>query len=270
MKFAFFEYKGYDALCLTLVKYARTEHTNILTKVLDMLSLDLADHIATTRFHITQRVIKLLTPHVHTLLQLSIHPLLAVRCYALIFLSGFLLQAPWTLVQSIQDTALRQGFLLWYLYFSIDAQGINADNAYHAYYDRSQTLLARKLLSLMCSGHRNNRDTMLAIIPIQLQGSIDDAPEGTVRITGVKASEKERVTTALWYQFQSGAVQRVNCEWLFNNLDEDIKLPHVVWVGRMKAELLDQIRQEVENLHITREIHSGAVWDHEAFEVTHP
>ena len=224
VKYAFFEYRGYDALCFTLVKYARSEHTNIVQKVLDMLSLDLADHIATTRFHITQRIIKLLTPHVQLLLGLSIHPTLSVRCYTIIFLSGFLLQAPYSLVQSMQDVCLKQGFLLWYLYFSIDAQGINADNAYHEFYDKSQTMLARKLLSLMCSGHRANRDAVLAVIPAQLQGQIEDAPEGSVKITGVKASEKDKVTTALWYQFQSGAVQRVNCEHLFNNLDDDIKV----------------------------------------------
>ena len=192
-----------------------------------------------------------------------------MRCYTLIFLSGFLLQSPLSLVQRIQELTLKQGYLLWYLYFSIDAQGINPDNAYLDYYDKSQTLLARKLLSLMCSGHRANRDVMLSIIPPQLQGAIDDAPEGTVRIAGVKASEKDKVTTALWYQFQSGVVTRVNCEHLFNNLDEDIKLPHVVWVGRMKAELLDALRQEIENLHITRDIHPGATWDADAFDASH-
>ena len=270
VKYAFFEYKGYDALCSTLVKYARTDHTNIVQKVLDMLSLDLADHIATTRFHITQRIIKLLTPHTSLLLELSIHPTLSVRCYTIIFLSGFLLQAPFSLVQSIQDKVLKEGYLLWYLMFSIDAAGINADNAYYEFENKNQTLLARKLLSLLCSGHKGNRDVLLNVIPLQLQGAIDDPLQGRVKITGVKSSEKDKVTTALWYQFQSGAVQRVNCEFLFNNLDDDVKLPHFVWVGRMKAELLDQLRQEIENLQTTRDIHSGAQWDNEAFEVTHP
>ena len=270
MKFAFFEYKGYDALCSVLVKYARTDHTNIVQKVLDMLSLDLADHIATTRFHITQRIIKLLSPHSSVLLELSIHLTLSVRCYTIIFMSGFLLQSPFSLVQSIQDKVLREGYLLWYLMFSIDAAGINSDNAYYEFYEKNQTLLARKLLSLLCSGHKGNRDVLLNVIPVQLQGEITDTLEGRVKITGVKSSEKDKVTTALWYQFQSGAVQRVNCEYLFNNLDDDVKLPHFVWVGRMKAELLDQIRQEIENLQTTRDIHNGALWDSEAFEVTHP
>ena len=271
MKYAFFEYKGYDALCSTLVKYARTDHTNIVQKVLDMLSLDLADNIATTRFHITQRIIKLLTPHTAVLLELSVHPALSVRCYTIIFLSGFLLQAPFSLVQAIQDRVLKQGYLLWYIMFSIDAGGVNVDNAYHEFYDKNQTLLARKLLSLLCSGHKGNRDVLLNVVPLQLQGAIDDDPlQGRVKIAGVKSSEKDKVTTALWYQFQSGAVQRINCEFLFNNLDDDVKLPHFVWVGRMKAELLDQIRQEIENLQTTRHVHSGAQWDGEAFEVTHP
>ena len=270
MKYAFFEYKGYDALCATLVKYARTAHTNIVAKVLDMLSLDLADHIATTRFHITQRIIKLLSPHTSLLLELSAHPTLSVRCYAIIFLSGFLLQSPYSLVTAVQDKCLKEGYLLWLLMFSVDAAGINADNAYYEYYDKNQTLLARKLLSLLCSGHAANRDVLLNVVPVQLQGAIDDPTQGRVKITGVKGSEKAKVTTALWYQFQSGAVQRVNCEYLFNNLDDDVKLPHFVWVGRMKAELLDQLRQEIENLQTTRDIHSGAQWDYEAFEVAHP
>jgi hypothetical protein len=270
-KYAFFEYKGYDALCNLLIKYGKTEYVGIVSKVLDILSLDLVDHIQSTGFNILQKIVTKLTPHVQLLLDLSVHEQVSIRAFTSIALSGLLLHGPINFVASIQEKALKDSYILYYIMFSVDAKGIYENNYYvKHFYHKNLTPLARNLLGLLCSGAEANKQTVLTCIPKPLQGQLEDpitSEGGKFKMAG-KKQQKEAMSQTLWHQFNTNTIVRVNVEPLFSNLDDEYKLPHIVWTSRMKAELVDQLWAEIQNYKLTQAVDSTLPWNYEAFEIT--
>lgn len=284
VKQAFYESKGYEVLVKMLVKYGRTDQVGIVSKIVDILSLDLVDHCTTTRFVALQKIISFLQPHLDLLISLSIHRHLDTRCYGSILLQGLLLHSSAQYVSNFQQKVLDEGTILWYMLFAIDGSALPNEHPYKAqWYDKNLTELSRNLLGLICAGNEQVIQVVLKAIPKVLQEGIDDGTGQTVggnsdkkekekkqsapSLSRVKKADKEMVKSTLWNTFQTGRMKRVTFHSQFQQLDKERKEPHCIWTVGMKAELCDCLRSELDSIYDHRQIKDDIKWDYEGYEV---
>lgn len=85
----------------------------------------------TTSFYAVQRILQLFLPSLTTVLPLTIHRNIKIRIYSSCVLQGFLLHQPLYKAVEIQNYCLDRGYFLWYLYFSIDAEGFKTHELWY-------------------------------------------------------------------------------------------------------------------------------------------